>query len=94
MKNLINLSTAQTKKMIEDGVVIIDVRTPPEWAEVGIVPTSHKLMFFDKAGNYDGDKWLRDLAKIAKNKYEPIIIICRTGQRTKVVGDFLLNQAG
>jgi len=94
MKNLINLSIIETKKMVAEGVVIIDIRTPAEWEETGVVPNSHKLMYFDEDGNYNFPKWSDDLGKILRNTDDPIILICRTGNRTKIVGNFLLNQVG
>jgi len=80
--------------MIESGVKIVDIRTPKEWEETGVIPLSYQLMFFDQLGNFDDKKWLKDLKKIVNSKKDPIILICRSGNRTKTVGNFLLNQAG
>ena len=44
----IGLTPVQLEQKIKEGVVVIDIRTPPEWIETGVVPTSKKMMFFDK----------------------------------------------
>ncbi len=76
------------------GAVVIDIRTPSEWKETGVVPKSHKLMFFDDRGRYDLDKWMSQFQQIVKDKNQPFILVCRSASRTKVVGNFLSKQAG
>lgn len=76
------------KSMLEAGVPIIDVRRPEEWKQTGIVEGSHLMTFFDKQGRYDVAAWLQKLDKIAKQN-EPFILICRTGNRTGTISNFL-----
>jgi len=40
--------------------VIIDIRTPREWAQTGTIPGSKKIMFFDEHRKYDAAKWLKE----------------------------------
>ena len=49
---------------------------------------SNLLTFFDKDGNYDVKEWMSKLKKIASNK-DPVIIICRSGRRSRIVANFL-----
>ena len=72
---------------------IIDIRTPGEWIETGIVEGSHTIMFFNEQGGFDVPKFLAELDKVVK-KDEQFAIICRTGSRTYEVGKFLGHQAG
>ncbi len=70
---------------------IIDIRTPYEWRETGIVKGSYTLTFFDDRGNYDIEGFLNALNKIVK-KDEKFALICRTGSRTGMVSNFLGNK--
>ena len=70
---------------------IIDIRTPEEWRETGIVKGAYTLTFFNKNGDYDIYSFLNSLNKIVK-KDEKFALICRTGSRTKMVSNFLGNK--
>ena len=94
MQEVKDLTIKETQKMIEEGVKIVDIRTPSEWNETGVIENSHKLMFFDPMGGCDEKKWLDELSEIIFSKDEPLILICRRGNRTREVGNFLLNQVG
>ena len=87
--NFIGISPSQLQKKIEEGVVVIDIRTAPEWKELGIVPTSKAIVFFDEKGNYDVEKWMNEFSKYVKDKKQPFVLVCRSGNRTGVVGNFL-----
>ena len=67
---------------------IIDIRTSPEWYKTGVVPNSLLLTFFEKNGKYNFDSWYNKLIKITK-KDQPIILICRSGRRTKIVAEMM-----
>ncbi len=82
------------KKLQAENVPVIDIRTPGEWKETGVIPGSHKIMFFDERGNYDVQKFLDALHKVAPDKNKPVVLVCRTASRTKIVGDFLSKQVG
>lgn len=77
-----------TPQIIESGIKIIDIRTAPEWTETGIVKGSIPITFFDERGNYDAQKFLNILSGYV-NKNEEFALICRTGNRTTAVSDFL-----
>ncbi|WP_419767097.1 rhodanese-like domain-containing protein [Arcobacter sp.] len=79
---------------IDKNIILIDIRTPPEWEELGIVPTSKKIMFFDEKGKYDVQSWLNEFSKYVKDKNQPFVLICRSGNRTSLVGEFLSKQMG
>ena len=81
-------------KLQKDGSAVIDIRTPPEWKETGVIKDSHKLMFFDERGGYNVEKFLEELQKVVKDKNQPFILVCRTASRTKMVGKFLAKDVG
>lgn len=76
------------KALIESGVQIVDIRTPGEWVETGLVKGSIPIMFFDERGQYDVATFLDKLRKQVDTSKE-FALICRTGSRTVPVSDFL-----
>ena len=88
---------ANANEMLElhkNGAAIIDIRRVAEWEETGVIPGTTKMTFFDEQGGYDIDKFMGELKKVVKNKNQPIVLVCRTANRTKVVGNFLTNDMG
>ena len=80
-----------SQKLIDSKIPIVDIRTPGEWKETGIVKNSIPIVFFNEQGGYDVNAFLTELnAKVDTTK--PFAIICRTGSRTAVIGDFLSKQ--
>ena len=82
-----------SESFLNKNIKIIDIRTPAEWRETGIVKGSTPIMFFDEEGNYDVESFLRKLDKVVK-KDEPFALICRVGSRTGMVSEFLANKLG
>lgn len=94
MAELIDLNPKDVEKLKNDGVVVIDIRTAPEWSQTGIIEGSKLITFFDMYGRYDIDKFMKEFSKYVPSKDTKFILVCRTGSRTKTVGDFLANQLG
>ena len=90
---VIDIDNGELAKLVASGVPLIDIRTSPEWQQTGVVPGSHLLTFFDEQGRADPGHWLQKAGAIAKPG-DPVIVICRSGSRTKVVSQFLSAQAG
>mgnify|MGYP000659115619 CR=1 FL=1 len=88
------INPSQLQEMINKNITVIDIRTPPEWKEVGIIPTSKKIMFFDEKGQYNLQNWLNEFSKDIKDKDQAFVLVCRSGNRTGIVGDFLSKQLG
>ncbi len=70
---------------------MIDVRTPQEWFNTGIIPGSMLLTFFDELGNYDIERWLHDLGDHI-DYMQPFVLICDVGVRTEAISRVLSNQ--
>lgn len=90
---VIDVDNAEFARLMAAGVPVIDIRTAPEWEETGIVPNSRLLTFFDERGKADPAAWL-DKAKAVAKPGDPVIVLCRSGNRTKAVSQFLSQQAG
>ena len=88
-----HIGSAEVAKLIAAGVPVIDIRTKPEWDETGIVPGSHPLTFFDEKGDADPAAWLK-LARTIAQPGSPVVLICRSGNRTEQVSRFLSEKAG
>ena len=90
---VIDIDNAQLAKLLASGVPVIDIRTAAEWQETGILPGSHPLTFFNERGQADPAAWLAKAKAIAKPG-DPLVVICRSGNRTKTVSQYLAQQAG
>lgn len=77
-----DISNDELQKMLHNGVAIVDIRTPPEWRHLGIVPGSKMITFFDERGNYNINDFISKLNANGIKKGDDIIIICRSGNRS------------
>ena len=90
---VIDIDNAELAQLLKSGVPVVDIRLQSEWEETGIVAGSQLLTFFDERGRHDAPAWLEKLKPVA-GPNQPVIVICRTGNRTKPVSQFLSQQAG
>lgn len=77
--------------LMKQGVPLIDIRTNSEWQNTGIIKNSKLLTFFDRDGKSDVKSWMNKLREMAK-KDQPLIIICKSGRRSGIVSDMLVNE--
>ena len=77
--------------LMKQGVPLIDIRTNSEWQNTGIIKNSKLLTFFDQDGKSNVKSWMNKLSEVAK-KDQPIIVICRSGRRSGIVSDMLVNE--
>ena len=91
MSNLKEINEQELIKMQKDGVVVIDIRTPGEWRQRGIIKGAYPIMFFTPQGQADVSNFMFELGHIVKDKNQPFIIYCAHANRTKELGNWLLN---
>ena len=77
------------QKLIDEGVPIIDIRREEEWIETGVIEESILITAFDKRG-YLKPNFIKDIENILRNN-ENIIFMCRSGNRSKLLIDYLSN---
>ena len=77
------------EKLKSEGVPVIDIRTPDEWTETGVIEGTHKITFFDDFGEAHLAEWCFKVGHIVKNEKAPLIIYCASGRRTHKVGEIL-----
>lgn len=87
------VDNAALERLMRRGVPVIDIRTPEEWRETGIIEGSRLLTFFDAQGRYDARAWLSELAAIA-GRDDAFALICDSGGRSGVVSQALDGQLG
>lgn len=87
-----NIDNAALKKLLAGGTKILDLRRQDEWDKTGVVKGSHRLTAFDKMGKFN--RSFPDGLKKFSGPKEPIILICRTGNRSSVLANMLVEQAG
>ena len=77
-----------SQEFLNSKVPIVDIRTPSEWKETGLLQGAIPIMLFDERGNYDLKLFLKQLNDVVDTT-KPFAIICRTGSRTKILANFL-----
>jgi rhodanese-related sulfurtransferase len=80
-----------SQQIVNSGLPIVDVRTPPEWKETGLLKGAIPIMFFNEQGKYDINTFLKELnAKVDTSK--PFGIICHTGSRTSMIAPWMSQE--
>ena len=85
---VIDVNDQEMIKLSNANIPIVDVRRNSEWDQTGVIPNSILLTFFDEEGNYNFDEWYEKL-QLKINVTDPIILICRSGKRSKVVANMI-----
>ena len=85
---VVDVNNEEMIKLLNTNIPIVDVRRSSEWTQTGVIPNSILLTFFDKDGNYNFDEWYEKLP-LEINEDDPIILICRSGKRSKVVANMI-----
>lgn len=87
----ININNQELSALLKQGVAIVDIRTEPEWQQTGVIAGSHLLTLFDeKRQVVDPQGWLQKVKKVVALD-QPVILICRVGNRTVPATRFLVK---
>jgi rhodanese-related sulfurtransferase len=87
-----NVDNAGLERLLAKQVPLFDVRRSEEWRETGVVEGSERLTFVDATGRV-APGFLQNLtAQVGKE--DPLVLICRTGNRTDVLARHLVEQLG
>ena len=85
-----NIDNAELLRLQEKGVPVVDIRTPEEWQDTGVIKGA-RLMTYSFSGGFDKAAWLKQVQQVAKPG-EPVILVCRSGRRSAAVADYLESQ--
>ena len=80
-------------KAQSDGVVVIDIRREEEWQDTGIIDGSAAVTAFTETGQVHPE-FLTKFQELATTPDTPVILYCRTGNRTTSLGNALIDQLG
>lgn len=80
-------------KAQSDGVVVIDIRREEEWQDTGIIDGSAAVTAFTETGQVHPE-FLTKFQELAPTPDTPVMLYCRTGNRTTSLGNALIDQLG
>jgi rhodanese-related sulfurtransferase len=87
-----NLDNQGLERLLQQSVTVIDIRRPEEWRETGVVEGSRGMTFVDANGRVMPNFLETFSATVSKD--QPIVLICRTGNRTDVLARHLMERMG
>lgn len=91
---VVGVNPDQLEKLIGQGAMVIDIRTPTEWQSTGTIRSSQRLTFFDTEGTYDGKTFLAQLNTLKSSADQAVVLVCLAGGRSSKVGVFLDEKVG
>ena len=77
----------------ERGGIVIDIRREEEWKETGILKGSQTITAFTQDGKIHPD-FPKKFFDLITDVDVPILLYCRTGNRTGILGKALIDQVG
>ena len=77
----------------KDGYSVMDIRREEEWIETGIIEGAETITAFAENGKLDQD-FQEKFFSLVKGPETPILLYCRTGNRTEMLGNALIDQVG
>ncbi|MEN8214359.1 MAG: rhodanese-like domain-containing protein, partial [Pseudomonadota bacterium] len=79
-------------QLLERETTLVDIRRPEEWKQTGIVPGSRMITLFNSRGKVNPN-FVSELQRVSSPD-KPVILICRTGNRTRAGSRMLVEQLG
>ena len=87
-----NINNSELSQLLEDKVTLVDIRRPEEWKQTGVVPGSNMITLFTSRGGVNPD-FVSQLQRVSSPD-KPVVLICRTGNRTRAGSTMLVKQLG
>lgn len=79
------------QKLLDSGIIVIDIRTQGEWQEGGLIKGAIPITFWYADGSYNVPLFMKLLQEHVK-KGEKFALICHVGSRTAEVSAFLSQE--
>ena len=70
-------------ELSSDEVLFVDIRTPPEWHETGVLPNAQLVTFQGEIA------FLHELQSLMRVDPRPVVLICRSDNRTRQAAHLL-----
>mgnify|MGYP001293563062 CR=1 FL=1 len=80
-------------KAQREGVIVIDIRRAEEWSQTGVIEGAKTITAFTKNGGLHPD-FQQEFMRTVPSPRTPILLYCRTGNRTNILGMALVEQMG
>lgn len=90
---LANLTNEEFVKSQQEGAIIIDIRREDEWAQTGIIEGAELVTGFQQSGAIHPE-FLDKFRALVTDKNTKFVLYCRTGNRTNMLGNALVQQLG
>jgi rhodanese-related sulfurtransferase len=88
----VNINNQQLAASNKKGVKLIDIRRADEWQQTGVIEGSIQLTAFDARGQFI-PSFLDQLGSTVEPD-EEFVLICRTGNRTAMLSNWLASKGG
>ena len=86
-------SNQNLQKSLQNGAVLIDIRRPEEWQKTGVIDGAALITAFTKSGQLHPEFQQKFMSLITDHD-TPIMLYCRTGNRTTNLANALVKQLG
>lgn len=77
-----------TKELVESVSQILDVRSPFEWEDTGVIKGSKKVCIYNDDGLMN-ENFLNEVEAVGFDKNEPVYVICHSGVRSLAAAQIL-----
>ena len=90
---LIGAETADFLDAQKNNSLLVDIRREEEWLETGVIEGAETITAFSKNGQLHPE-FQSKFMSLVESLDTPVFLYCRTGNRTGILGDALVNQVG
>jgi rhodanese-related sulfurtransferase len=84
---VVKIHAAEVAKLQSQGIPVVDIRSPEEWKQMGVIPGAHLITVSGYFGNA-ASKWQGQLGEVAPPN-QPVILVCQTGVRSAIAARYL-----
>ena len=90
---LIGAASAEFLDAQKNDSIIVDIRREEEWLETGVIEGAETITAFSKTGQLHPE-FQSKFMSLVTSLDSPVFLYCRTGNRTGIIGNALVNQVG
>ncbi|BCX79558.1 rhodanese-like domain-containing protein [Campylobacter sp. 19-13652] len=77
-----------TKELVDSASQILDVRSPFEWDDTGVIAGCKKVSLYNDDGLMN-ENFVSEVDDLGFNKDEPLYVICHSGVRSQAAAQIL-----
>lgn len=84
----------EVESLMQNGVIIIDIREEKKWEDTGIIPSSYRLTYNDSKIDNNEKRWFYTLIKLIRSKKRTFVLISEDGKKAENLSLKLKNEKG